>query len=603
MASQSVIQVLINVKDNASKGIRSVGKSIDQMGGRFDQVKKKAGFALAAIGKSLVTIGKFGLIGAAGMLAFGVKSAFSASKINELTLALHAVAKANNVSNKTVDDAVNALRGNNIAWKESLISVLKLTSAGIDLGKAMDLSKAAKNLGIGFMGSSKAMDLLVDSIVTGNTQQLANLGITTTQTLAFDAYAKKIGKSTSELNSQERQLAILNIVLKAGAGRVGAYEEAQKSASKQFASLTTRILPDFIIQIGKAFEPSLAILVKSITAAIQSMSKWLEENQGVVDKWGRVFADAVMTAVRGVSLLINFLVNNKEIIIGILGAFVIGIVALGVAFVGAHIVIIGVFAGLAATIAIFAKIWNDNWGGIRESVATIMKFIEDHVIPGIDDLIGKIKDFTKWVDENQDALKIAAGVIVTIFAPALFLLGIRAAFAATRMVAVKTVGLFLGGIKMIAALARFTAAGWAALGPWALVAGGVFLVVAAVAALTNELEKLGLISERFNLKKQFEALPGFLGAAVSGKLHEGTDFSKSGRFLVGERGPEIVDLPGGSQVTPNNQIQGGGDTFNITLNVGTLIDSDTTRRNFVEKMMQDIENIATMKGKKANLIT
>jgi phage-related protein len=48
---------------------------------------------------------------------------------------------------------------------------------------------------------------------------------------------------------------------------------------------------------------------------------------------------------------------------------------------------------------------------------------------------------------------------------------------------------------------------------------------------------------------------------------EGTNFAPGGMALVGERGPELVNLPRGSQVTPNNALGG------IVINVGTLVGS------------------------------
>jgi hypothetical protein len=47
----------------------------------------------------------------------------------------------------------------------------------------------------------------------------------------------------------------------------------------------------------------------------------------------------------------------------------------------------------------------------------------------------------------------------------------------------------------------------------------------------------------------------------------GTNFASGGISLVGERGPELVNLPRGSQVTPNSALGG------IVINVGTLVGS------------------------------
>jgi len=48
----------------------------------------------------------------------------------------------------------------------------------------------------------------------------------------------------------------------------------------------------------------------------------------------------------------------------------------------------------------------------------------------------------------------------------------------------------------------------------------------------------------------FSKITGFAG---------GTNYAPGGLALVGERGPELVNLPRGSQVIPNNRIGGGGD--------------------------------------------
>lgn len=65
-----------------------------------------------------------------------------------------------------------------------------------------------------------------------------------------------------------------------------------------------------------------------------------------------------------------------------------------------------------------------------------------------------------------------------------------------------------------------------------------------------------------------------VGGGVKSALHAahipgfavGTDFAPGGTALVGERGPEIVNLPRGSQVIPNDKIGGSSPTINVTFN-------------------------------------
>lgn len=60
----------------------------------------------------------------------------------------------------------------------------------------------------------------------------------------------------------------------------------------------------------------------------------------------------------------------------------------------------------------------------------------------------------------------------------------------------------------------------------------------------------------FDIGGKALGLPGFAN---------GTRFAPGGLAVVGERGPELVNLPRGSQVIPNKDIRGGGGGINITV--------------------------------------
>lgn len=68
----------------------------------------------------------------------------------------------------------------------------------------------------------------------------------------------------------------------------------------------------------------------------------------------------------------------------------------------------------------------------------------------------------------------------------------------------------------------------------------------------------GLAAAAFNKALGAIKVPGFA---------QGTNFAPGGLALVGEQGPELVQLPRGSQVTPNNELSGmigGGETIFVT---------------------------------------
>jgi len=67
-------------------------------------------------------------------------------------------------------------------------------------------------------------------------------------------------------------------------------------------------------------------------------------------------------------------------------------------------------------------------------------------------------------------------------------------------------------------------------------------------------------------KKKGGGIGGFLGG-LFGRRASGGPVSAGGAFLVGERGPEILQMGSrGGNIIPNNKI-GGGTVNNITINV------------------------------------
>ncbi|MEO8751727.1 MAG: hypothetical protein ABI624_03520, partial [Casimicrobiaceae bacterium] len=68
-------------------------------------------------------------------------------------------------------------------------------------------------------------------------------------------------------------------------------------------------------------------------------------------------------------------------------------------------------------------------------------------------------------------------------------------------------------------------------------------------------------------------LVGDLGGAALAFAADGTDFARGGPTVVGERGMEVVNLPRGSRVTPNNML-GGGNTRLTTINFQSPVPAD-----------------------------
>lgn len=71
----------------------------------------------------------------------------------------------------------------------------------------------------------------------------------------------------------------------------------------------------------------------------------------------------------------------------------------------------------------------------------------------------------------------------------------------------------------------------------------------------------------------------------------GTDSAPGGLAIVGEEGPELVNLPRGSQVVPNNQLGSiGGSTINapVTVNIDAT-GADAAGLARVERTVADLK--------------
>jgi tape measure domain-containing protein len=114
-------------------------------------------------------------------------------------------------------------------------------------------------------------------------------------------------------------------------------------------------------------------------------------------------------------------------------------------------------------------------------------------------------------------------------------------------------------------------------------------VVKAISDMIGKLNELNNWSKKnknlfdtlFNM--QFLGIPSALGIT---KKATGTSYAQGGMTLVGERGAELVNLPRGSKVTPNEALGGQGGTMNINIDVsGAMI---TNQDEFIQKLTNEI---------------
>lgn len=76
----------------------------------------------------------------------------------------------------------------------------------------------------------------------------------------------------------------------------------------------------------------------------------------------------------------------------------------------------------------------------------------------------------------------------------------------------------------------------------------------------------------------------------------GTDYAPGGMALVGEQGPELINLPRGSQVIPNNKINSMGSSVTLNVNVGMYAGMPVEKRQIALEMYKELVRAARSQG-------
>ena len=108
-------------------------------------------------------------------------------------------------------------------------------------------------------------------------------------------------------------------------------------------------------------------------------------------------------------------------------------------------------------------------------------------------------------------------------------------------------------------------------------------------------EKLGSLSPGNITDK----VVSWASGGLLGENATGTGFFGGGMSLVGEQGPEVVSMPRGSKVIPNNslnKVSGQPAQINITVQAGAFVGSPQDARRFANEILTALKDVASMQG-------
>jgi hypothetical protein len=132
------------------------------------------------------------------------------------------------------------------------------------------------------------------------------------------------------------------------------------------AAILGNSLQSLMIGIGTAFLPALTSIVSSVSAAVQSFSDWSDANPGL--------AGQILAVVGAIAALVASVAFADKIVNVIRASLLLLTSPLGL---------------IIAAVAVFAIAWENNWGGVRDVVSS--------VVGAIGPIIGTLGDLVSTV--------------------------------------------------------------------------------------------------------------------------------------------------------------------------------------------------------------
>jgi TP901 family phage tail tape measure protein len=295
------------------------------------------------------------------------------------------------------------------------------------------------------------------------------------------------------------------------------------------------------ITIGNALLPALNMIMDAVLPAVDAFATFAAQHPTVVA--------AILAIVAGAGLL-------ATVLLGINGL----LTAIGVTATISVLPVIGIFLLVAAAVAALFLAWQNNFMNIQGIVNGFLGFMQGTVWPVLQSIFGFI-----------GAVLTTLGQIFTnIFN--LIIIPLLTAFVG-----------FLSNTfwKPIENVFKLMTAGLNALGlTWGDVWNGIkSLVFGILNSIVGEIKRrindvIGGINMLIRGANSVgDKIPGYTTVNEIPMLAEGARNFRGGPAIVGERGPELVNLPRGSDVYSNPELQGmGGKTIQQTNHIYSDVD-------------------------------
>lgn len=599
-ASKKLVGVSKNFKNlskEAQKATLSAQKSLNNLGKGIEKTVTNAASKVAKIGTVLGTLG----------LGAGLSESMDLEGYRiQLETATKSTQKAAEIMKYSIDLANKTpFEGGEMVEASS-----KLESMGISaksyLSQIVDMAAATK----------KPLDQATEAFIdaqTGELERLKEFGIKKTdiQAKANEMFAgqetiNNQGQITNQENFNKALLAIMEDRYTGGAEKLSKTTKGMWSTvtgiTKSALAKIVGVQEDGIVKSG-----SLLDLIKGkVQLLADKLQQWQNDGtlQNIADKASQVFS----TIYSVVSKVFNFVVQHKDTIITIASmavAFTVVNKAIrGLSFVTKAFqlvwallkgtialtpigwIIIGITALVGAFVLAYQKSAKfRNMCGllvikIKELGSNILSWYNSSIKPILSGIIKSLNQL--WKQALSPLIQWISKIFGPLFEAIFKAIGstVGPVFSIIGDYIKNTLKIFQGLIDFLTGV--FT-------GDWDLAWKGIKEIVVGtidrITDLWNGLKDLiqapikavvNVEKKVYGDSKRWNPLTGVAG--MIGKHANGTNYYKGGYTWVGEHGPELMKLPGGTQIKSNsqtNKILSGGKEINLNIKIDTFIGEES----------------------------
>lgn len=248
----------------------------------------------------------------------------------------------------------------------------------------------------------------------------------------------------------------------------------------------------------------------------------------------------------------------------------------------------------------FERLWKEVIVPLGKVLGTVLVFALGLVIDAFNLLMTVMTPVISFLLDNKPII-LGLAAAFGILAAAMAFHSVAAAFttsmASVNLAFARTSALIATPLVMPAlVIAAALASIWTVFNAVNAVRGAVEALESKAKSAADEAESSRQVFNRLfelqktgNIDQRLRAADALRGQGMAG-FASGTNFAPGGLALVGERGPELVNLPRGSQVIPNNETESMLSSQKNEYHIGTInIASEVDGEKWLKKLTRNQE--------------